>query len=76
MSDFEIAVERLTRLANNPKTPPAVSGDLSLVLLSAKQSALLQAENERLRAENEELRRGGVAVGAIHKSPPIEYDPD
>lgn len=35
-SDFEIAIGRLTNLANNTKTPVAVAGDLALVVAAAR----------------------------------------
>ena len=38
-SDFDIAVQRLSRLATNPKTPASFAGDLALVLLAAKAHA-------------------------------------
>jgi hypothetical protein len=64
MNDFDVAMQRLKALANNPKTPAAVAGDLSLVLLTADASDRKDAEIEKLKAENAEQ---AAAIGRVRK---------
>lgn len=58
MSDFEIAIERLTAwIRDYGHAESAIFiGDLSIILLAAKESVLKNAEIQRLHAWQEEVR--------------------
>lgn len=56
-SAYEIARQRLTNLAQNRKTPEAVSTDLFLVLVAAEKCEWAESEVSRLTAEAQWIHR-------------------